>query len=110
MIFYDSFYTAIKNLSDEDRLQIYDAIIGFAVEGKEPEKLNSIPQMIYTIAKPMMEANIERKKNGSLGGRPRKDGLPPNRNKFLNFTPSGTDWNKVADEVVKAQERNEGIK
>ena len=105
MIFYDSYYYAIKDLPDKQRLQCYDAIIAYAVTGKEPENLDDKPQMFYTMAKPLEDSNKERRKNGALGGRPKKDGQPPNRNssKFVNFTQSGMDWDSAAEKIMAAQ-------
>jgi len=110
MIFYESFYEACKGLSAEDRAQAYDAIIAYGCAGIEPQGLGTIPQIIFTMAKPLMDANKERKANGAKGGRPKKDANPtqaatPQRTtgKFINFAPSGTNWDTVADQIMAAQ-------
>lgn len=105
MIFYESFYEACKDLPDKDRLATYDAIIAYGCAGVIPEDLKGTPKAVFTIAKPLLDANAQRKENGAKGGRPRKDGNPPQRtaNKFINFTPSGTDWDDAAAEIMAAQ-------
>lgn len=105
MIFYESFYEACKDLSPADRFAAYDAIIAYGCAGVVPEKLTGTAKAIFTMAKPLLDANAERKANGAKGGRPRKDGNPPQRTagKFINFEPSGTDWDAVADEIKAAQ-------
>lgn len=105
MIFYESFYEACKDLSPADRFATYDAIIAYGCAGVLPEKLKGTPKAIFTMAKPLLDANIERKANGAKGGRPRKDGNPPQRaaSKFINFTPSDTNWDDAAVQIMAAQ-------
>ena len=104
MIFYESFWEAAKCLSPADRAATLEAIIAYGCEGKIPS-LKGAPLAIFTMAKPLIDANAERKQNGAKGGRPRKDGNPPRRtaNKFINFEPSGTNWDDVADKIIAAQ-------
>lgn len=103
MIFYESFYEACKDLPDSERLAVYDAILGYGCEGKLPEGLTGTGKAVFTICKPLMDANAERKANGSKGGRPRKNEIPVRSSKCVNFTPSGTNWDDVAAEIMAAQ-------
>ena len=104
MIFYESWYEAVKELPPAERAATYDAIIAYGCEGIMPEKLTGIPKTVFTLAKPLIDANAERKANGAKGGRPRKDGNPTRRAaKFINFTPSNTDWNDAAEAIMAAQ-------
>lgn len=70
-VFYRSFYEAIKNLDSETRLQVYDAINEYALNGEEPE-INNIAASLMALIKPQIDANQERRINGSKGGRPKK--------------------------------------
>ena len=97
MIFYESFYEAAKHLSPEDRAAFLAAVLEYGCEGEEPE-LKGVPLAMFLMAKPLLDANAARKKNGAKGGRPRKD-----TGKFINFEQSNTDWDAVADKVIAHQ-------
>ena len=66
MVFYRSFYEALKDLPDSDRLAIYDAIFSYGLDLKEVE-LSGIPAVIWKLVKPNIEANIRRYENGKKG-------------------------------------------
>ena len=72
MIFYESFFEAIKNLPDNERLQCYDALIQYGITGTVPEGLDAIPHMVFILSRPLIDANRKRGAVGALGGRPRK--------------------------------------
>ena len=71
MIFYRSFYEAIKELKNSDRVKLYDAVFAYALDGVEP-KLNGAAKSLFTLIKPQIDANAKRKANGMKGGRPKK--------------------------------------
>ena len=69
-IFYKSFYDALNEVTDPmEKLAAIEAILKYGIEHKET-KLNGIAKIIYTMAKPQIDANTKRKVNGSKGGRP----------------------------------------
>jgi hypothetical protein len=74
-VFYKSFFEAAQSLKNSERLRFYDALIKYALEGVEPEGSGSYIAL-YTIAKPLIDANNQRYENGKKGGRPKK----PNHN------------------------------
>lgn len=63
MIFYRSFYEAIKQLPKEEQADIYDAIFKYGLDFQEPE-LSGVAKTIYTLIKPQIDANIKRYQNG----------------------------------------------
>lgn len=76
-VFYRSFKDAINELSDSDKLIIYDAIIDYGLNHEEP-KLKGFPKAIFCLIKPQLDANFARWENGckgkefgKLGGNPR---------------------------------------
>lgn len=71
-VIYKSFYEAIKDLPDEDRLVLMDAIMEYGLYGIEPEGLSPVPKCVFTLIKPQLDANNRKYENGKKGGRPRK--------------------------------------
>lgn len=62
-IIYRSFIDAISSLPDAERLQIFDAISYYALDGKEPN-LSGISHTVFTLIKPQLDANRKRFENG----------------------------------------------
>lgn len=69
-IFYRSFKESINDLSDSDKLLIYEAICDFSLDFKEPN-LEGFPKALFKLMRPILEANIQRWKNGCAGGAPK---------------------------------------
>lgn len=62
-IFYRSFYESSKKLPKEDKAEIFDAICSYALDG-ELVDLSIIPEAIFTVIKPNLDANRKRWENG----------------------------------------------
>lgn len=71
LIFYKSFQKAIKLLPESEQLKALWAIIDYGIDGKEPQE-EGLYRIAYEMAKPQIDANNQRKTNGSRGGRPSK--------------------------------------
>ena len=90
-VFYASFYEALQDLKDKDRLKMYDAICELALNNKET-KMAGLTKTIFTLIKPQILANQKRYENGKKGGRPKKEtnGLKEEKtNGFENKKTSG---------------------
>lgn len=90
-VFYASFYEALQDLKDKDRLKMYDAICELALNNKET-KMTGLTKTIFTLIKPQILANQKRYENGKKGGRPKKetDGLQKEKtNGFENKKTTG---------------------
>lgn len=75
-MFYRSFFEALRCLPDEDRLQAYDALVEYALNGVEIEVSGAAKAMLY-MAKPQIDANNKKYQNGQKGGRkPKMDDIP----------------------------------
>lgn len=72
MVFYRSFYEALKDLPDNDRLVIYDAIFSYGLDLKEVE-LSGIAAVIWKLVKPNIEANNRRYENGKKGAKAKQE-------------------------------------
>lgn len=68
-VFYASFADALAMLDDGQRLQLYDAIVGYALRGEIPTSLTGIGSIIWRLIEPQIRANYERWKKGCRGGR-----------------------------------------
>ena len=69
---YRSFRDAIKELPIEERLEVYEAIVDYALDKIEPEtaKMSGAVRMAWKLIKPTLEADWTRWQNGCQGGAP----------------------------------------
>lgn len=76
-VIYRSFHEALKELSREQYGNVMYAINEYALNGELPEDLTGIEKAIFLMAKPQLDANRQRRENGSMGGRPKKETEKP---------------------------------
>jgi hypothetical protein len=62
-IFYRSFYQSAKKLPKEDKAELFDAICSYALDGELVE-LSVVPEAIFTVIKPNLDANRRKWENG----------------------------------------------
>lgn len=62
-IFYRSFYEAIKEIPEQEQLNVYKAITEYALNHKEIE-ITGISKAIFTLIKPQLDANFQKYLNG----------------------------------------------
>ena len=72
-VIYRSFHEALKELSREQYGNVMFAINEYALNGELPEDLTGIEKAIFLMAKPQLDANKQRRENGAMGGRPKKE-------------------------------------
>lgn len=68
-IFYRSFKEAMSDLSNEDKLIVYEAISEYALDQNEPQ-ITGFPKALFSLIKPQLDANWKRFFNGKNGGAP----------------------------------------
>lgn len=115
-VFYTSFSDAISELEPMQQLAIYQAIVQYASTGVMPE-LSGGPKAIMTLIKPQIDANTRRYENGSLGGRPAKEGKEnrrkteskPNKNQNETNRKPNVNVNVNDLEKEKIQKEKDGI-
>lgn len=117
-VFYTSFSDAISELEPMQQLAVYQAIVQYASTGVMPE-LSGVPKAIMTLIKPQIDANTRRYENGSLGGRPAKEGKenrrkteskPDKNQNETELKPNVNDNVNVNDlEKEKIQKEKDGI-
>lgn len=82
-IFYRSFKESMKDLSDTDKLIMYEAISDYSLDLTEPD-LTGFPKALFSLVRPILDANIQRWRNGCKGGAPKG-------NKNNHFSKSTTE-------------------
>ena len=71
-VFYRSFYEAARCLPNTERLQLFDALCSYALDGEEHAPQGGIVSAVLSVAKPVIDANRQRRESGKTGGRPSK--------------------------------------
>lgn len=86
IIFYRSFYDAIKELDPKIQAVVYNAIFEYSLNFNEVA-LNGLPKTIFTLIKPQLDANNKRFDNGKKGGKkPNQDVTEPEPKPNQNIT------------------------
>lgn len=79
-VFYRSFFEAISDLQDSDKVKLYEAICDMALNEKQPTNLTGITATIWKLMLPNISANTKKAKQGSLGAEHgKKGGRPPKK-------------------------------
>lgn len=104
-VFYKSFFEALQDLKDKDRLKVYDAICNLALNDQDT-KLSGIAKTIFTLIKPQVLANKKRYENGKKGGRPKKEtnGFPKIKTNGFENEETKTKPNENVNENVNVNE------
>lgn len=76
--FFESYFEAVEDLPDADRLAFLDAINLYAFRGVEPD-FGAIPHLriAWTLVKPSLDTSLTAFENGRKGGRPQKAAKAP---------------------------------
>ena len=86
VVFYRSFWEAIKKLPDPDKLEALTAIIEYGLNETEPET-DGVAAAMFLMAKPQIDANNKRYQNGTKGGRPITKPEPNNNQSITKPEP-----------------------
>lgn len=62
-VFYRSFFEALQDLKDKERLKVYDAICDLALNGNDT-KLTGISKTVFTLIRPQILSNSKKYENG----------------------------------------------
>lgn len=72
IVFYKSYYDAVKNMPAEDFKKCMSALLEYAFNDTEAPD-DATAAMYLTLTKPLIDANKKRRQNGKKGGRPKKE-------------------------------------
>lgn len=99
--FYRSFHDTIKQLPKEEQLSVYNLIMDYALDLKEPdlESLGPFANIVWTAFKPNLEADRRRYENGCKGGAPKGSiNNPQGNNQFSNKEDNQEDNQRQSNE------------
>lgn len=65
--FYRSFYEAVSELPKKSRLGVYEAVMEYALDGKEPKLLDGVQKAAFILIKPVLDASEKKARAGRLG-------------------------------------------
>lgn len=103
-VFYGSFYEALTEQPESVRVKVYDAICLYALTGMEPQ-LSGAAKSIFVMARPQLDANKKRRKNGERGGRPQK-ATDADTNGSGREKPMVSETSKTEKPMVSEKEQN----
>ena len=103
-VFYESFMDAVEEIPEDLQLEALKALIKYGLRGElKRHPANPFATVILTMAKPVIDANAERRKNGAKGGR------PPKTNGSDEEKPMVIDEETVGNDVSENTEPNEDV-
>ena len=100
-VFYRSFQRSIQHLEASEQLEVYHAIIAYALDQVEPE-LTRYSQAVWEAIKPQIAANQRKYEAGLRGGKPKanQDLTIPEPSPNLMYNDNGND-NENVNEAFK---------
>lgn len=69
VVFYRSFYEAVRNLPPDEFKESVQAILDYGLDGKPPDTQGTIAHTVFSLVKPQIDANNRRFESGKKGGR-----------------------------------------
>ena len=109
IVFYRSFYEAIKEIPLEEQGVVYNAIYGYALDGIEPE-LTGVAKAIFLLVKPQIDANNAKYENGKKGGKPKTNRSETKPEPKSNQSETKPEPNVNENVNVNENDKKENIK
>ena len=103
-IFYRSFAEAIDDLPDNEQLEVYRAIKEYALNENEID-LTGTAKSFFKLIKPQIAANNRKYKNGTMGGRPKKQ--KPTDNQSVTKQKPSDNLDETKPEPNQEPEKNQ---
>ena len=98
-----SYYEALRPLPDDQRLQMYDAIMDYAFLGKEPEHLPPILAGYFHLMRPNIDNSVKHYSASVTNGK--KGGRPPRKKPSGNPTETQQKPSKNPAETVRRRRK-----
>jgi len=107
--FFKNYYTATNNMTDEQRLQFYDAIIEYGILNKEPE-LDGLMLSAFELARTCIDKSIDIRERGRKGGIAKGENYKEKKSCYIAKTEVLNSKNKSAKyEENRIEENRRGI-
>lgn len=94
-VFYRSFFDAAQDLDPLQRLEFYDAVIQYGLDGVVDDSLSPVVKIMMKMAIPQIDINNEKYQSGTKGGRPSKKDLPCTKEEFLSIKTIPDEWEGI---------------
>lgn len=104
VLFYRSFYDALKNIPPEERLKVYDSIMEYGMYDRDPD-LDGVALAIFLLAKPQIDANNKRYENGCRAKKKRTVS-ETEANVKQDLSETGAKEKEKVKEKVKVKDNN----
>lgn len=101
-VFYRSFLDAIEEMTDENKLETLLAICDYALYGVEPHLNDAMSRAVFTVARPSIDSNKDRRINGKKGGRPPKKPMVSNSENQWFSKMESTETETVSESVSES--------
>ena len=79
--FYRSFQDALMSVSKKRRLGVYEAVIAYGLDQKEPEGLDGVQLAMFGLVRPVLDSGWKKAQAGQLGGSKPKANRKQNESK-----------------------------
>lgn len=103
VVFYRSFYDAIKELPAEQQVACFHAIMDYALDGKKPEG-KGIEKTVFALVRPQIDTNNKRYENGLKGGK--QKGKAEEIKEEPNWNQTGTKPEPNDNQEITKEEPN----
>lgn len=104
VVFYRSFYEAIKDFPPDQFTASVKAIMEYGLDEKEPETAG-IEKAIFLLVKPQIDANNKRYQNGTKGGRPKSKEEPKHNQTVTKQKPTDNQTSTETEPKEKEKEK-----
>lgn len=112
IIFFASYYEAIKELPEEKQGAVYKAIIDYAMEGIEPN-LTGLAKSVFILIKPYIDSSRKKQESGSKGGKAGKktsEDISKSESEILSKEESEDISETPSNQIIKNEEEYEDKK
>lgn len=107
-VFYRSFYDAARCLPDAERLQLFDALCSYALDGEQTPE-GGIVSAVLSVAKPVIDANRQRREIGKTGGRKKPTVSENTDNQKPTVSENADNQKPTVSENTQTQKPNENV-
>ena len=85
--FYRSYWDAVRELPEGDKLPVLEAIISYALDGEVPTSLTQVQKAFFTICKPTLDTARKKAESGKRGGEAVKESKEDDFDTFWRAYP-----------------------